>query len=100
MRRAEMCHLKVSDIDKKRMVIHVREGNGGRDRDVLLTPKLLETLRVLALDVTCGLRLAHASPFLAAARSGNRPPQNRGCGQKSDLVSEASPYRQACQMVL
>jgi hypothetical protein len=40
-----MCHLKVSDIDSKRMVIHVRQGKGGRDRDVLLTPKLLQTLR-------------------------------------------------------
>ena len=45
LRRAEMCHLKSSDIDSKRMVIHVRQGKGGRDRDVLLTPKLLETLR-------------------------------------------------------
>jgi integrase/recombinase XerD len=45
LRRAEMCHLKVSDIDSKRMVIHVRQGKGGRDRHVLLTPKLLETLR-------------------------------------------------------
>ncbi len=45
LRRAELCHLKVSDIDSERMVIHVRQGKGGRDRDVLLTPKLLETLR-------------------------------------------------------
>ena len=45
LRRAEMCHLKISDIDSKRMVIHVRQGKGGRDRDVLLTPKLLEILR-------------------------------------------------------
>ena len=45
LRRAEMCHLKISDIDSKRMVIHVRQGKGGCDRDVLLTPKLLETLR-------------------------------------------------------
>ncbi len=44
LRRAEMCHHKISDIDSKRMVIHVRQGKGGRDRDVLLTPKLLETL--------------------------------------------------------
>ena len=29
LRRAEMCHLKVSDIDSKRMVIHVRQGKGG-----------------------------------------------------------------------
>jgi len=43
--------LKVSDIDSERMVIHVHQGKGSRDRDVLLTPKLLETLpRVLALD--------------------------------------------------
>ena len=26
--RAEMCHLKVSDFDGKRMVIHVRLGEG------------------------------------------------------------------------
>ena len=45
LRRAELCHLKVSDIDSQRMVIHVRQGKGGRDRDVLLPPKLLETLR-------------------------------------------------------
>ena len=38
-------HLKVCDIDSERMVIHVRQGKGGRDRDVLLTPKLLDTLR-------------------------------------------------------
>jgi len=45
LRRAELCHLKVCDIDSERMVIHVRQGKGGRDRDVLLTPKLLDTLR-------------------------------------------------------
>jgi integrase/recombinase XerD len=45
LRRAEICHLKVSDIDSQRMVIHVCQGKGGRDRDVLLTPKLLEILR-------------------------------------------------------
>jgi integrase/recombinase XerD len=45
LRRAELCHLKVSDIDSERMVIHVRQGKGGRDRDVLLSSKLLETLR-------------------------------------------------------
>jgi len=33
---------KVSDVDSERMVIHVHKGKGGRDRDVLLCPKLLE----------------------------------------------------------
>ena len=45
IRCSELCHLKVSDIDSERMVIHVHKGKGGRDRDVLLSPKLLETLR-------------------------------------------------------
>ena len=45
MRGAELCHLKVSDIDKERMVIHIRQGKGKRDRDVELSEKLLETLR-------------------------------------------------------
>jgi len=45
IRCSELCHLKVSDIDSERMVIHIHKGKGGRDRDVLLSPKLLETLR-------------------------------------------------------
>jgi site-specific recombinase XerD len=45
LRRAELCQLRVSDIDSPRMVLHVHKGKGNRDRDVPLSPKLLETLR-------------------------------------------------------
>jgi len=45
VRRAELTHLKVSDIDSKRMVIHVQGGKGRKDRDVMLSPKLLEAPR-------------------------------------------------------
>ena len=45
VRNAELTHLKVSDIDSQRMVIHIQGGKGRRDRDVLLSPKLLEELR-------------------------------------------------------
>jgi integrase/recombinase XerD len=45
IRRAEASLLKVSDIDSERMVIHVHQGKGSRDRDVPMTTKLLETLR-------------------------------------------------------
>jgi integrase/recombinase XerD len=45
IRRTEASLLKVSDVDSERMVIHVRLGKGSRDRDVPMTPKLLEALR-------------------------------------------------------
>jgi site-specific recombinase XerD len=45
MRRAELTHLKVSDIDSQRMIIRVVAGKGGKDRDLPLSPALLETLR-------------------------------------------------------
>ena len=45
LRRAELSRLKVEDIDSERMVVHVRQGKGSRDRDVPLSPKLLEVLR-------------------------------------------------------
>jgi site-specific recombinase XerD len=45
MRRSEVSRLKVSDIDSQRMVIHICQGKGSRDRDLPLTPKLLQALR-------------------------------------------------------
>jgi integrase/recombinase XerD len=44
-RCAELTHLKFSDVDSKRMVIHIQGGKGRKDRDVMLSPKLLEELR-------------------------------------------------------
>uniref|UniRef100_Q023S7 Phage integrase family protein n=1 Tax=Solibacter usitatus (strain Ellin6076) TaxID=234267 RepID=Q023S7_SOLUE len=46
VRRAELCRLKSADIDSQRMMVHIRQGKGGHDRDVPLSPRLLETLRV------------------------------------------------------
>jgi integrase/recombinase XerD len=45
IRRTEASQLKVSDIDSERMVIHIHHGKGSRDRDVPMTPKLLDNLR-------------------------------------------------------
>ena len=44
-RRAELARLQISDIDSRRMVIHIRGGKGRQDRDVMLSPRLLEALR-------------------------------------------------------
>ena len=46
LRRAELCRLKVRDVDSQRMMIRIEQGKGRRDRYVPLSPKLLETLRV------------------------------------------------------
>ena len=46
LRANELKHLKVSDIDSQRMVLHVRHGKGGIPRDIALSPVLLERLRV------------------------------------------------------
>ncbi len=44
-RNAELTRLKFSDVDSKRMVIHIQGGKGRKDRDVMLSPKLLDELR-------------------------------------------------------
>jgi integrase/recombinase XerD len=45
VRNAELTRLKASDIDSKRMVIHIQGGKGRQDRDVMLSPVLLAELR-------------------------------------------------------
>jgi integrase/recombinase XerD len=45
MRREELVHLKIGDIDSARMLIHVRQGKGRKDRAVVLSPRLLDELR-------------------------------------------------------
>jgi integrase/recombinase XerD len=45
VRNSELTHLKVCDIDSQRMVVHIRGGKGRKDRDVMLSSKLLTALR-------------------------------------------------------
>src|SRR6202171_74892 len=45
LRISESVHLKPTDVDSQRMVIRVEQGKGQKDRYVMLSPKLLETLR-------------------------------------------------------
>lgn len=45
LRLSEVIHLRVDDLDSKRMVIRIRQGKGRKDRYARLTPALLELLR-------------------------------------------------------
>ena len=45
LRVSEVANLKVSDINSKRMLIRVEEGKGSKDRNAMLSPRLLELLR-------------------------------------------------------
>lgn len=46
LRVSELTHLQVRDIDSDSMQIRVRDGKGGKDRCVLLSPCLLKALRI------------------------------------------------------
>lgn len=52
LRIQEVCHLQPDDIDSKRMVLHVRQGKGRRDRYVMLSERLLKTLRTYWKNAT------------------------------------------------
>ena len=46
LRRGELLNLRLQDMDSKRMMIHVRNGKGAKDRMVPLSPVVLDLLRV------------------------------------------------------
>jgi site-specific recombinase XerD len=66
LRLAEVAHLRVEDIDSTRMVIHVRQGKGHKDRDVMLSPRLLTVLREY-------WKACRPGPFLFPGREPDRP---------------------------
>lgn len=67
LRVSEACNLRVEDIDSSRMVIHVRGGKGAKDRFVMLSPRLLETLRLYWKT------RRPPRPFLFPGRTGDKP---------------------------
>src|SRR3974377_1413535 len=78
VRRSELTHLKINDIDSQRMVVHIRGGKGRKDRDAMLSPKLPTELRP-----PCRF-----SPH--KHRPAPRPPQTRSPPHSSPLFRDAS----------
>lgn len=46
LRLSEMLNLRVSDVDSRRMVLRIQQGKGKKDRYVMLSPELLQFLRM------------------------------------------------------
>jgi len=53
VRRLELTRLEIADIDSERMLVHVRNGKGGTDRDVMLSEQLLVALRQYLRGLRC-----------------------------------------------
>ena len=86
LRRAELARLKVTDIDSERMVIHVQGGKGHKDREVMLSPKLLDELAaVLAQPQTEAENVAVPRQPLAYGRASH--------GHKSGLAGLSGSSR-------
>lgn len=45
LRRNEVVHLKISDVDSDRMILRVEQGKGAKDRNAMLSPTMLTLLR-------------------------------------------------------
>lgn len=68
LRLSEVCQLQVSDIESspERMCLKVRQGKGGKDRYTLLSPRLLDSLRLY-------WRATRPRRWLFANRAGDAP---------------------------
>ena len=83
LRVSEVCALHVSDIESApdRMCLKVRQGKGGQDRYTLLSPRLLETLRLY-------WQTSRPRPWLF--------PNKAGDGPMNDQTAQRM-YRAACE---
>ena len=92
LRAAEVVSLKIGDIDSKLMVIRVEQGKGRKDRNVMLSPHLLELLRAW-------YRSARPQGWLFPGQSTVNPLTtrqfNRAChaaAQMADIKKRVSPH--------
>jgi site-specific recombinase XerD len=83
LRAAEVISLKVSDIDSKRMIIRVEQGKGHKDRNVMLSPHLLNLLRAW-------WRAARPQGWLFPGRNPVQPMTTRQLNRACHAAAEAA----------
>jgi integrase/recombinase XerD len=92
LRLSEVVSLRVEDIDSRRMALRVRQGKGRKDREVMLSPRLLTVLRLYWQVVRPG-------GYLFPGRDPDRPLSHsavqRACKaalRRSGLTKRISPH--------
>ena len=92
LRLSEVVALRVEDIDSRRMVIRVRQAKGRKDREVMLSPRLLTVLRLY-------WRVVRPGGYLFPGRDPGRPISHsavqRACKaalRRSGLTKRISPH--------
>ena len=88
LRCAEVQQLKVTDIDSQRMVVQVREGKGKYPRQVMLSPKLLELLRIY-------WRWCKPKDWLFPGKKPGMPMRQSGIGQICQQLRKTAGITQA-----
>ena len=92
LRVSEVAALKVDDIDSTRMLIRVEQGKGRKDRNAMLSPQLLELLRLWWCEgKRRGLMLPHG--WLFPGRSSLEPISTRQLNRAVHEAAEAAGIR-------
>jgi len=92
LRVSEVTHLKVDDIDSQRMLIRVEQGKGRKDRNAMLSPQLLELLRLWWREgKTRTVMLPHG--WLFPGRSYTDPMSTRQLHRAVQEAAEAAGIR-------
>jgi site-specific recombinase XerD len=95
MRVSEACNLSVEDIDSSRGMIHIRQGKGKKDREVMLPETLLLCLREYCRKIKPG----KGKTWLFPGRKPGRPISANGvrgamkkATQEAKIVKRATPH--------
>lgn len=92
LRVSEVAHLKVDDVDSARMLLRVEQGKGRKDRNAMLSPQLLELLRLWWREGRRrGIMLPHG--WLFPGRSRTDPVSSRQLHRAVQEAAEVAGIR-------
>jgi integrase/recombinase XerD len=91
LRLSELLHVRVADLDSARMVVHVRQGKGRKDRLVPLSPRLLGELRAY-------WRLGRPRTWLFPGKKPDQPLTDGGAQRLFGRVRRRAGLGKRCSM--